>query len=113
MSGRRSTRSWLYENRPSTQSAAITIVAKTGLLIEMRVNHMAAALARERAYERGTGAADADADGADDAAAASSAPRCATTFAGAPSLRLSKRIARICAPGARPFTTSMRPDARS
>ena len=42
MSGSRSTRSWLYENRPSTQSAAITIVAKTGLLIETRVNHMAA-----------------------------------------------------------------------
>src|SRR5678815_3931719 len=40
MSGKRSTRSWLYENRPRTQSAAITIVAKTGLAIETRVNHM-------------------------------------------------------------------------
>src|SRR4051812_3555690 len=42
MSGSRSTRSWLYENRPRTQSAAITIVAKTGLAIEIRVNHMGA-----------------------------------------------------------------------
>src|SRR5262245_21979607 len=40
MSGRRSTRSWLYENRPSTHRAAITIVANTGLAMETRVNHM-------------------------------------------------------------------------
>ena len=43
MSGNRSTRNWLYENRPSTQSAAITMVAKTGFWIETRVNHMAVA----------------------------------------------------------------------
>jgi hypothetical protein len=42
MSGRRSTRSWLYEKRPSTHSAAIAMVASTGLSIETRVNHMAA-----------------------------------------------------------------------
>src|SRR6187455_1073467 len=41
MSGSRSTRSWAYENSPSTHSAAITMVAKTGLLIETRVIHMA------------------------------------------------------------------------
>jgi len=66
MSGSRSTRSWLYENRPRTQSAAITIVAKTGLAIETRVNHMAGSRARQ---ERDTGAADADADGDDPAGA--------------------------------------------
>ena len=84
MSGSRSTRSWLYENRPSTQSAAITIVAKTGLLIETRVNHMALACRDERRYERRTGVADADAEGDDDADAAGGRttatpgrPRCA------------------------------------
>src|SRR5574341_846568 len=40
MSGRRSTRSWPYENRPSTHKAAMTMVAKTGLWMDTRVNHM-------------------------------------------------------------------------
>src|SRR5690349_7147898 len=42
MSGSRSTRSWPYEKSPSTHRAAITIVAKTGLSMLTRVNHMAA-----------------------------------------------------------------------
>ena len=46
MSGSRSTRNWLYENRPSTHSAAMTMVAKTGLLMETRVNHMTCSLPR-------------------------------------------------------------------
>ena len=61
MSGSRSTRSWLYENRPSTQSAAITIVAKTGLLIETRVNHMAVLAARDQAGRARVAGAEADA----------------------------------------------------
>src|SRR5664279_4277414 len=59
MSGSRSTRSWLYENRPRTHSAAMTMVAKTGLLIETRVNHMACVrqpLGRRRRRRRGESA---------------------------------------------------------
>ena len=78
MSGSRSTRSWLYENRPRTQSAAITIVAKTGLAIETRVNHMGdpsrRGCRRGEAARSATGAADADADG-DDPAGADAARR--------------------------------------
>src|SRR5450755_1952807 len=115
MSGSRSTRNWLYENRPSTHRAAITIVAKTGLLIETRVNHMAGPRWR---YERGgDGVAEAEADGDDDDGdgmddddeAASRALRWATIRAGAPSFRLSKRTARIRASAARPLITSTRP----
>ncbi len=96
MSGSRSTRSWLYENRPSTHSAAMTMVAKTGLWIETRVNHMAVA-----AYERGAASSlprpTATTPTRPDRPTTPAAPRCATTLAGAPSLRLSKRTARICA----------------
>ena len=80
MSGRRSTRSWLYENRPSTQSAAMTMVAKTGLLMDTRVNHMGSQIGQD------FGVAEAGFD-------AVGAARCATTLAGLPSFRLSKRDA--------------------
>src|SRR5437868_12174221 len=58
MSGMRSTRSRLYENRPSTHSAAITMVANTGWLMLVRVIHMALLLAglgrsRDRGLEHG------------------------------------------------------------
>src|SRR6185369_3412079 len=111
MSGSRSTRSWLYEKMPRTHSAAITIVAKTGFAIETRVNHMAR---KRRGYERGTGAADADADGDVDPTAgadAASPLRRPTMRAGAPSFRLSKRIASNWTSSARPLTISTRPDA--
>src|SRR5215510_11919317 len=44
MSGMRSTRRRLYEKSPSTQSATIIMVAKTGLLMLVRVIHMAGLL---------------------------------------------------------------------
>ena len=77
-----------YEKRPSTHSATITMVAKTGLLMETRVIHMAAAprltATRRRTRRR------ADATGA---------ALAATTAAFVPSRRLSKRAASTCAPG--------------
>jgi hypothetical protein len=98
MSGRRSTRSWLYENRPSTHSAAIIMVAKTGLSMDTRVNHMGRLPRRTKnrvpAASRHAQGLDQDLAAAADAAAdALGAARCTTTLAGAPSFRLSKRAA--------------------
>src|SRR5204863_8178119 len=107
MSGSRSTRSCMYEKTPRTHSAAITMVAKTGLLIETRVNHMASFLPAQDCGVDDAGAL------ARCAAEALDAARWATTLACVPSFRLSKRAARICVSAVSPLLTSTRPPAGS
>src|SRR6186713_593609 len=89
------------------------MVAKTGLLIETRVNHMTTPLRSrtEGFVHRHREAHDFEAD--DAGFDAVGAERCATTLAGAPSFRLSKRAATTCTSGFRPRATSMRPAVAS
>ena len=98
MSGMRSTRSRLYEKRPSTHSATITMVAKTGWLMLVRVIHMAVSLAGLRfgVVLRFAGGFTAG----------------VLRIAGAPGLSPVTRALTTCRPLSSPLFTSTRPGLR-
>src|SRR5437899_7617002 len=97
-SGICSTRRRLYENTPRTVMPTITIVAKTGFLIDVLVIHICL---RPGQPVQLAPPGEADVAFCDDVGA--------LTRAGAPSLRLSKRAASTGRPGGSEFLSSTMP----